>query len=120
MLVFVLVWTTAASLFWDPIQGPPPPRRLPPPGVTATQSATQPISPVAVMTWVTRHGSDGVHTLDLIVVWRGNPGWFMRGSQQSSGGGTAGAVRQTLRYGDLQLELAFHSTKRTAEIQGKL
>jgi hypothetical protein len=73
------------------------------------------------MTWMTRYGSDSVHRLDLIVVWRGNPGWFMRGSHQStSGGGSAGTVRQTLRYGDLQLEVAFQSTKRTADIQGKV
>jgi hypothetical protein len=117
---FLVRYAVAASLLWTAVQGPPPPGRLPPPGVTATQSATQPVSPVALITWMTRYGSDGVHTLDLIVVWRGNPGWFMRGSQQSSGGGSAGTVRQTLRYGDLQLEVAFHSTKRTADIQGKV
>ena len=120
MLTGLVRNAVATSLLWTAVQGPPP-LRMPPAGRTATQSATQPISPVAVMTWMTRYGSDGVHTLDLIVVWRGNPGWFMRGSHQStSGGGSAGTVRQTLRYGDLQLEVAFQSTKRTADIQGKV
>ena len=121
MLACVLGWATAASILWPLVQGPPPPRRLPPPGRTATSSATQVVSPVAVMTWVTRYGSDGVHQLDLIVIWRGDHGWFRRGTTRgSSGGGSADTFRQTIRYGDLQFELAFHATKRTAEIQGKL
>src|SRR5918993_4787808 len=109
MVEVLLRHVVSASMLWAAVQGPPPPVRMPPPGRTATQSATQPISPVAVMTWVTRYGSDGVHTLDLLVVWRGNPGWFVRGSQRaSSGGGSGDTFRQTFRYGDLELELAFH------------
>ena len=121
MLTVLVRSAVAASLLWTAVQGPPPPVRMPPPGRTATQSATQPISPVAVMTWVTRHGSDGVHTLDLVVVWRGNPGWFMRGSRRgSSGGGSGDTFRQTIQYGDLELEVAFHTTRRTVDIQGKV
>lgn len=41
----------------------PPPARMPRPGTTATKSATQVISPVALVTWVAQYGSDGVgHT----------------------------------------------------------
>ena len=102
------------------IQGPPPPRRLPPVGTTATSSATQVISPVALMTWATRFGHDGVHTLDLIVLWRGAPGWFMRGGPQrsSSGGGTE-SFQSTARYGDVEVQVTLQTAKRIAEVQGQ-
>src|SRR4051812_31771208 len=34
--------------------------------------------------------NDGVHHLDLLVLWRGSPGWFMRGSMGSTGGAHIG------------------------------
>jgi hypothetical protein len=56
-------------------QSPSPPRRLPPQGTIATSSATQPASSVALVSWVTRYSHDGMHALELLVVWRGEPGW---------------------------------------------
>lgn len=101
-------------------QGPPPPRRLPRPGTTATSSATQVISPVALLTWVTRYGSDGVHVLDLVVLWRGTPGWFLRGSnRRSSGGGSGESFHSTITYGGLDLQLDLQYQTRVAQIQGK-
>jgi hypothetical protein len=101
-------------------QGPPPPRRLPPPGRTATASATQPVSSVAVVTWVTRYGHDGVHTLELLVVWRGQPGWFTRvGPRASSSGGSGSYFYSTSRLGDVELQLGLDSAAHRAEIQGQ-
>ena len=108
------VWLSSAG------QGPPPPRRLPPPGTTATSSATQPASSVALVTWITRYGHDGVHALELLVVWRGQPGWFTRGGPRtSSGGGSGTSFRSTSRYGDIELQLGLDSGAHTADIQGK-
>jgi hypothetical protein len=88
--------------------------------MTATSSATQVISPVALMTWVTRYGHDGIHSLDLIVLWRGAPGWFTRGTSRStSAGGSADTFHSTIRYGGLDLQLGLQPTKRTAEVQGQ-
>jgi hypothetical protein len=101
-------------------QGPPPPRRLPPPGRMATASATQPASSVALVTWVTRYGQDGAHTLELLVVWRGQAGWFTRaGPRTSSGGGSGSSFHSTSRFGDVELELSLDSASRTAEVQGQ-
>jgi hypothetical protein len=98
----------------------PPGARLPRPGTPPTSSATQVISPVALVTWVARYGSDGVRVLDLLVVWRGSPGWFLRGSNRgSSGGGSGGSFYSTITYGGLDLQLGFQSETRIAEIQGK-
>jgi hypothetical protein len=98
----------------------PPGARLPRPGTTATSSATQVISPVALVTWVAHYGSDGVRVLDLLVLWRGSPGWFLRGSNGgSSGGGSGGSFYSTISRGGLDLQLGFQSETRVAEIQGK-
>jgi hypothetical protein len=97
----------------------PPGRRLPPPGTMATRSATQVISPVALVTWVAKYGSDGVSTIDLIVLWRGMPGWFSRGSSNGvSSGGSTGSFHSTIRYGGLDLQLELDSQARVAQVQG--
>ena len=65
----------------------------------------------------------GTHTgarLDLLVLWRGSPAWFMKGSgQRSSGGGNECTVRVSLSRGDLTFSLALDRTTRVLEIQGK-
>lgn len=112
--------TTAAAIVMCAAQGPPPVPRMPRPGATATSSATQVVSPAALMTWMTRYGHDGVHSLDLIVLWRGQPGWFMRGTSRSaSSGGSAGSFHSTIRYGGLEVQLTLESAARVAEIQEK-
>jgi len=98
----------------------PPGKRMPPPGATATSSGTRVISPVALVTWVATYGNDGVHALDLIVLWRGSPGWFSRGSGSgTSSGGSMASFHSTIRYGGLELQLEFESKTRIAQIQGK-
>ena len=100
-------------------QGPPPPGPLPPPGRMATSSSTQPVSPAALMTWATRYGHDEVHTLDLIVIWKGSPDWYMRsGPRGGSSGGSRDAFHATIRYGGLELQLGLESSKRIATVQG--
>ena len=101
-------------------QGPPPPRRLPPAGHMATASATQPASSAAMVTWVTRYGHDGVHMLELLVVWRGKAGWFTRtGPRTSSSGGSGSVFHSSSRFGDVELQLSLDSAARTAEVQGQ-
>jgi len=91
----------------------------PPSRVTAFTSATQVVSPVASVTWVARYDSDGVRFLDLLVIWRGSPGWFIADGSGTSGGGSFGTFHQTIRYGDVGLELEFDSATRIARVQGQ-
>jgi hypothetical protein len=73
-----------------------------------------------MVTWVTRYGHDGVHTLELLVVWRGKAGWFTRaGPRTSSGGGSGSSFYSTSRFGDVELQLSLDSAARTAEVQGQ-
>lgn len=44
------------------------------------------VSSTVVAMLKSRDESDDIHHLDLLVLWRGSPGWFMRGSAGSTGG----------------------------------
>ena len=90
-------------------------------------SGSRLVSPSVVATWIVRKEAHGTSQLELLVLWRGTPGWFMRaGSEESSnsdsiqsteddrGGGT---VVEQLSYGGLRLELEFDRAKRTARVQ---
>jgi hypothetical protein len=77
------------------------------------------VSPVVVATVMATRAADGAETLDLLVLWRGSPGWFFRdGGTGSSGGGTGTWVYATARYGDLQLQLSLDTAARIAIVQG--
>lgn len=97
----------------------PPGRRVPSPGANATSSGTRVISPVALVTWVSTYGNDGIQVLDLIVLWRGSPGWFSRGSGSgTSSRGSTASFHSSIRYGGLDLQLEFEPNTRVAQIQG--
>jgi hypothetical protein len=71
--------------------------------------------------WVARVESDGTRALVFLVLWRGSPGWFARGSGNgASGGGNCRVYHTTIRRGDLQLQIEFDSTTRLATISQAL
>jgi hypothetical protein len=85
------------------------------------------VSPAVVATWVVRREPQGTRELELLVLWRGNPGCFMRaGSNGSSGSVSSGSagdesdrgiVVEQLSYGGIVLDLEFDRTKRTVRVQ---
>ncbi len=85
-------------------------------GVT---SATQIVSPVAAVTWVTypQHSDQ----LALLVLWRGKPGWFLRRSESrtASVGGDDAEFTTTAKYGGIQLDLTIQWATNIARVQGK-
>ncbi len=97
-------------------QGPPT-RVDPSPQSYRTQSATQVVSPTVMATWVASV-TDGARVLQVLVLWRGTPGWFARGGGGVSGGGDGRRYSSTLRYGGLELQLEFDFESRIATIQG--
>ena len=97
----------------------PPTRPVRPPGSSSiqcgTQSSNQVASGVAMASWVARVEPDGTRSLALLVLWRGSPGWFTRGSGSgSSSSGNCRVYRSTIRNGDLQLQIEFDSQTRLA------
>src|SRR5687767_8238909 len=85
-----------------------PPRPVRPPSGCGTQSSQQVVSGVAMATWVARVERDGARVLQMLVLWRGSPGWFASGSDNtSSGGGDCRLYHSGISRGDLQLQVEF-------------
>jgi hypothetical protein len=80
-------------------------------------SGSLPVSASVMATYMSSAGSDGKGTLELLVLWRGSPGWFKRGGDvaggASGGGGSIDAVSRRevrsawLSEGGLQLSVRF-------------
>src|SRR5262249_44374493 len=73
------------------------------------------LSPTVVAYWQQHDNGDGTGSLDLLVLWRGAPGWFLAGGSSSSSGALRGGFGQWqsthwMSYGDSTLRLAFNST----------
>ena len=101
-------------------QDPPRPRALPPAGRLAHVVSVVAASPTSLITWATRVNHEGVHALDLLVVWKGTEGWHSKASAGSgSGGGTGRWFEFTARYGGLELKAKLDSIERIAEVQGR-
>jgi hypothetical protein len=58
------------------------------PAVHAQPSAgsNRVLSPTTVAYWQQHDNGDGTGSLDLLVLWRGSPGWFFRSGGTSGGG----------------------------------
>jgi hypothetical protein len=71
------------------------------------------VSPTTVVYWQQHDNGDGTGSLDLLVLWRGSPGWFLRGRSASSGGGDGrggfGQWQSThwMTYGEVTLTFDF-------------
>jgi hypothetical protein len=112
----LVLTVVAAAVVVTAAQGPPARR----PTAGATSSSTRAISPVALVSWVARYGSDGGQALDLLVIWRGAAGWFATSAGNGvSSGGNNDSFHSTIRYGGLELQLEFQSKTRVATIQGE-
>jgi hypothetical protein len=91
-------------------------RRVPP--VPATSSSAHPVSPVVVATWIASVETSGERELQLLVLWRGTPGWFYGGRSRGSGGG-GGLIRHSASFGDIMLDVELQTEDRVARVQGQ-
>jgi len=62
---------------------------------TGGSSSTRPLSSAVVASWSSRWGKTG--TAELLVLWRGTPGWFANG--EGSGSGTSSGSGSSLGHG---------------------
>lgn len=79
---------------------------------------TQPVSSVALATVMFTRDVGDDRTIDLLVVWRGEPGWFMTTSSRETGGGRVGASWVRLQYGEVSVDLELERPARRARING--
>ncbi len=81
-----------------------------------TQSSNQIISPAVVAFSQTRDNGDGTGSLELLVLWRGAPGWFLKGNSNSStdshGGFAQWRATHWMSYGDTALAIEFTSASK--------
>jgi hypothetical protein len=81
-----------------------------------------PTSASVLVTYRTRSVGD-VHELELLVLWRGTPGWWATNSSGSSGGGSSSSSRGPWSHrfsgGGQTFEISGDTSARTADILGK-
>lgn len=89
-------------------------QQAPPAGAIVAQ--TRPVSPSVLATLFSRDGK-----IELVVLWRGGPGWFGAGDHAGSSGGSGanGAFTTRLDYGGIKLALIYNGHTRTATVQGR-
>lgn len=78
------------------------------------------ISPTVVAYSQQHDSGDGTNSLDLLVLWRGTPGWFMRGDASAGGDSGRGGfghwtMTHTMSYGDIRLTIRLQSTSKEFE-----
>lgn len=106
--LMLFVWLSAAQV---PPRGPTGP---------VQSSGDRVLSPAVVGAWLTHSDAPGSGTLDLLVLWRGSPGWPLRGGPRggSGGGSSTGRRGLTVKYGGLFLQVLFDGPARLAETEG--
>jgi len=89
---------------------------------------TAPVSPSVMATDMCVIDAEGRGTLELLVLWRGSPGWFRKGSGGGSAGGQGGAMRggsgpavrsEWISEGGVNLTVRFDPAARKAWIQDR-
>lgn len=96
-----------------PVSGQPS-RRVP----LNTGGGTGVISPVVVAQWFTNRKA-GVEELELLVLWRGTPGWFLQPGGIGGSRAPDSPAYTWIKYGDVTLSLDFDAARRIVTIQGK-
>lgn len=98
------------------------------PSIGGTTGGSRLVSPAVVATWFFRTGPGDVSELELLVLWRGTPGWFLRADSSGSSGRmttqSGGRVNDGLRvhnafFGGVALNVEFDPRKHTARIREK-
>ena len=83
-------------------------------------SAEQPLSSAVVANWTAHRDAAGNLMLDLLVLWRGTPGWWLTGGQHGGSSGGGGTItRMVLNRGGKELTVAFDARTGVATVQGK-
>ena len=85
---------------------------------------SRPVSPAVVATLLTNHSQAGDGELEVLVLWRGSPGWFLGGGRDGHSGSRTGSrgggetLDHHFFFGDLRLHLQINRRTRVARVQG--
>ena len=89
-----------------------------------TSGGSSVVSPSVLASYSLGRDSDGLLAAEILILWRGSPGWSMRrtmtGSSMSGGSlDREGIVNFSVKVGGLDLEASYDSRSRTATILGE-
>jgi hypothetical protein len=85
----------------------------------ATVDAGTPLSPSVLATYHMRSGTSGLDHLDVLVLWRGSPNWYLSGGGSQGGSASAGTTwLSTSRHGGIDLEVQLDLKNRTGKVNG--
>ena len=91
-----------------------PPAFSQPPGMGTTSDTTVPASPTVMATVITRNSK-----VALVVLWRGEAGWFSGGPNNARSSVSASGITVSVTRGGKYLELGFEPSSRGAMVFGK-
>jgi hypothetical protein len=84
------------------------------------QGAARFLSASVYAEWFTHREPSGETLLDLLVLWRGEPGWWAKGTgKDSSSGGSGSRLTSTSHVGGQELRIVFDRSVKSAEIQAQ-
>jgi len=97
---------------------------------TWMSNASRVISPAVVATWIAEQQRSGAQRLEVLVLWRGRPAWFVGGTNSSrtwsagrsgarESGERQGPIDHEASFGDVTLKLRFDPATRMAWVQGR-
>ena len=75
----------------------------------------RPVSPSVLASVITRT-TRGDEQLELVVLWRGEPKWYLAKPASRSGGEAKGIYVEHHRYGNVVLDLAFDASAQTVSV----
>ena len=100
-----------------------PAGRVQTPAAAQEESAatpTQILSPSVIAAWVTERTGNEPERLELLVLWRGSPGWYLKVPGGGvTGGQSSGRYSQTITYAGRTLTVSFEPATRTAVVDGR-
>ena len=83
-------------------------------------NATVPVSSSVVAMYIAARVEPGMERLELLVLWRGEPGWFSRAGVSSGGaGGLIDGYRVHSRFGETEIEAVLDQRTETATVLGQ-
>ena len=89
------------------------------PAQNSGTTTSYPVSASVVASWIVAGVKDRPQVLELLVLWRGSPGWFDREDSSEAARGTPDRTELSLKYGDLRLEISFERRGPTAKVMGQ-